>query len=96
MSQAPRNRHRVFWRDQWRCRYCDVQLTPEQSTIDHVLPRSRGGKSRQSNLVTACRPCNGKKDNRTPEEAGMTIVDITHRTFRGPPRMIKQADGGGR
>ncbi len=46
-------------------------------TIDHVLPRSRGGTDDPENLVTACRPCNTRKANRTPEEAGMTVRELS-------------------
>ncbi len=64
-----RNIHR---RDGMRCQYCgksNVQLT-----IDHIIPRSRGGKDEWENLVTACVSCNNKKGNRTPEEAGMKLL----------------------
>ena len=63
------NRKNIFRRDGFRCQYCgrkDVQLT-----IDHVMPRSRGGDDSWENLTTACRTCNTRKGNRTPFEAGM-------------------------
>lgn len=55
-----------------RCAYCGLPPT----TRDHVMPRSRGGSDDSSNLVWACNRCNARKNNRTPEEAGMPIVYI--------------------
>lgn len=63
-------RYNIFKRDGYRCLYCSAT---ENLTIDHVLPRSRGGTSVWTNLVTACRKCNSKKGNRLPEEAGMKL-----------------------
>ncbi len=73
MSVAKKSRHHVFYRDQWHCRYCLRHLTPESATIDHVIPRSKGGPTQKSNLVAACRPCNAQKKDQTLEEAGMTL-----------------------
>lgn len=64
------NRHRVFKRDEYQCVYCGSQ---KELTIDHVLPRSRGGKNTWTNLVTCCSKCNHKKGNKTPEEANMKL-----------------------
>lgn len=63
-------RRNVLRRDGHRCQYCGAA---ERLTLDHVLPRSRGGKDAWDNLVAACTPCNNKKGNRTPEEAGMPL-----------------------
>lgn len=63
-------RQNVFKRDHHTCQYCG---TLKSLTLDHVLPRSKGGKSSWSNLVTACQRCNALKGNRTPEEAGMSL-----------------------
>jgi 5-methylcytosine-specific restriction endonuclease McrA len=63
------NRKNVLRRDAFRCQYCgrgDLDLT-----VDHMLPRSRGGEDSWENLITACYRCNTKKGNRTPAEAGM-------------------------
>jgi len=65
------NRQNVFRRDNHTCQYCGVTT---DLTIDHVLPRSRGGKSTWTNLTTACRRCNGRKGDFTPEEAGMRLM----------------------
>ena len=62
-------RERILKRDRNTCGYCGERAT----TIDHVMPKSRGGKDTWTNLVAACEPCNGRKRDRTPEEAGMTL-----------------------
>lgn len=63
-------RKNVMRRDRHRCQYCGDR---ETLTIDHVLPRSRGGRDTWENLVTACIPCNNRKGSRTPDEAGMSL-----------------------
>lgn len=64
------SRHNIFKRDQLRCVYCG---SPETLTIDHVIPKSMGGRDSWDNLVTACQRCNSKKGNLTPEQAGMKL-----------------------
>ena len=64
------NRKRIFKRDNNECVYCGSK---RNLTIDHIMPRSRGGKNTWSNLVTCCSNCNLKKGNRTPEEASMRM-----------------------
>ena len=63
-------RQNVFKRDNFTCQYCG---TNKDLTLDHVIPRSKGGKSAWNNLVTACKKCNAKKGNNTPERVGMKI-----------------------
>ncbi len=63
-------RRNVIRRDRHRCAYCG---SAERLTIDHVLPKSRGGPDTWENLVAACTLCNNRKGNRTPEEAGFTL-----------------------
>jgi 5-methylcytosine-specific restriction endonuclease McrA len=65
------SRKNVFIRDQYICQYCQTQFHPPMLTLDHVLPRSRGGGTVWDNVVTACKKCNTKKGNRTPREARM-------------------------
>jgi hypothetical protein len=65
------SRQNIFKRDGGRCQYCGVA---HDLTLDHVMPRSRGGKSTWENLVTACKGCNSKKGDETPEEAGMHLA----------------------
>jgi 5-methylcytosine-specific restriction endonuclease McrA len=64
------SRNRIYKRDGHECVYCGSK---KQLTIDHVMPKSRGGKNEWTNLVACCFKCNLKKSNRTPEEAKMTM-----------------------
>jgi len=66
-------RKNIFLRDNYTCHYCMDQFKPKDLTIDHVLPKSKGGWNGWDNVVTACIPCNKKKGNRSPEEAHMTL-----------------------
>jgi len=65
------NRSRLFRRDNYSCIYCGNK---KNLTIDHVMPKSRGGQNTWLNLVTCCSTCNRYKDNRTPDEAGMKLL----------------------
>jgi len=69
----PLSRRTVLSRDYYTCQYCGAQPPRSELTIDHVLPRSRGGETDWDNVVAACRRCNQKKGSRTPEEAGMRL-----------------------
>lgn len=60
-------------RDGFTCQYCGRELRPYTVTVDHIVPVSRGGARDWMNVVAACKPCNGKKDNRTPDEAHMPL-----------------------
>lgn len=68
------NKANVFLRDKGHCVYCNKKLALRTSTIDHVIPKSRGGKTNFQNVVIACGKCNWQKSNKTPEEAGMTLT----------------------
>jgi 5-methylcytosine-specific restriction endonuclease McrA len=65
------SRKALFARDGWRCVYCGT--TSGRLTLDHVVPRSKGGESVWENVVTACAPCNHRKGNRTLEESGLEL-----------------------
>ena len=69
------SRNNILWRDKNQCQYCGVIESPRDMTIDHVIPRSRGGENTWSNLVTCCKRCNQKKGNRTPDEANMSLLN---------------------
>lgn len=83
---SPGRRKKVYWRDQGMCRYCGRQCIPGNKdgysrgddllTIDHIMPVRRGGTYDLDNLVVACGMCNRRKSNRTPSEAGMTLLPI--------------------
>jgi len=62
----------VFIRDQYTCQYCGTQT--RELTLDHVIPRQRGGEHVWKNVVSACKVCNRRKGGRTPEEAGMSLL----------------------
>lgn len=73
--RLPRDAHRrkitrraVFARDDWTCQYCGVRAN---LTVDHVIPRSKGGLSNWENIVASCAPCNRRKADRTPGQSGM-------------------------
>ncbi len=70
----PLSRRTVLARDHYTCQYCGTEPGKAHLTIDHVLPRSRGGETRWENIVCACSACNRHKGNRTPEEAKMPLV----------------------
>lgn len=78
-KQVPLTRRNVLQRDGYVCQYCGFQGEP--LSIDHVMPRSRGGGDIWENVTTACLPCNVRKGNRTPREAGMAL----RREPRRPP-----------
>ncbi len=66
----PVNRREVLRRDRHSCQYCG---NSKHLTLDHVIPRSRGGQHTWNNVVAACKQCNSKKGDRTPQEAGMQL-----------------------
>jgi 5-methylcytosine-specific restriction endonuclease McrA len=74
-KKSPRFQKKVlFNRDSWKCQYCGVELCYAAITVDHIYPASRGGQTSWRNCVAACKNCNGKKGNKTPEEAGMKLL----------------------
>jgi 5-methylcytosine-specific restriction endonuclease McrA len=75
----PVTRRGILARDHYTCQYCGVTPTRKDLTIDHVLPRSRGGKTTWENVVAACEKCNGRKGNRTPAEANMMLCALPRR-----------------
>jgi 5-methylcytosine-specific restriction endonuclease McrA len=70
---VPPTRAAVMLRDSYTCQYCNDNPGRHELTVDHVLPRSRGGGHGWENLTTACKACNHQKGNRTPEEADMIL-----------------------
>jgi hypothetical protein len=65
-------RANIMLRDEETCQYCGKHF--RELTLDHVIPRSRGGQSTWENLVACCRACNGRKGNRLPHEVGMKLM----------------------
>jgi 5-methylcytosine-specific restriction endonuclease McrA len=76
-SEVKFNRRNIFARDKNKCQYCGKHQPTGELSLDHVIPRSMGGKSVWENIVCACTKCNVKKAGRTPRQAGMTL-------FRNP------------
>ena len=70
------NRKNVIWRDRYTCQYCNNRFCSGNLTMDHVVPKSRGGDKDWNNIVACCKRCNNRKGDRTPEEAGMPLVRI--------------------
>jgi len=67
------SRVNIYGRDRYTCQFCGEQKPIAELTYDHVVPRSQGGKTTWTNIVTACEACNRAKANRTPEQAGMRL-----------------------
>jgi 5-methylcytosine-specific restriction endonuclease McrA len=67
------SRKNILVRDRYTCQYCSEVFSAGELTLDHVMPRSRGGTSSWENLVTSCRRCNNRKGDRLPDEAGMKL-----------------------
>ena len=75
--RIPRDTHRrkitrraVFARDDWTCQYCGAR---SNLTVDHIVPRSKGGSSSWENIVASCAPCNRRKGNALPRQVGMRL-----------------------
>ncbi len=68
------SRVNIYARDNHRCQYCGLKCTIDELTYDHVVPRSKGGRTTWENIVSACYLCNRRKANRTPVEAGMKLL----------------------
>ena len=67
------SRETIFQRDHFTCQYCLQRFPSHKLTCDHVIPRSKGGKTSWDNIVTACLPCNTKKGNHSSEKVGISF-----------------------
>jgi len=83
------NRRNLYVRDKYSCQYCAKVLRRDDLTLDHVMPRSRGGPTTWENCVVACYDCNHRKANRTPKEAHMKLLSKPKK-----PRWIPTFHGG--
>jgi 5-methylcytosine-specific restriction endonuclease McrA len=90
------SRKNILLRDRNTCQFCSRTLPASELTLDHVVPRSRGGRSSWENLVTCCYRCNNSKGDRTPEEAGFALTrrprPFTLHTSRQLMRLIGNKD----
>lgn len=93
------NRRNIYMRDHYTCQYCGTRPAKEELTIDHIVPRSKGGRSSWENVVLACQSCNSRKGNLTVEQAHMQLrrppkkphwMATLRNTLRGPERPLWQ------
>lgn len=89
----PLSRRTVLARDLYTCQYCGATPGRTELTLDHILPRSRGGATTWENVVTACGPCNRRKGNRTPDEANMRLSSVPGRPRFVAVVMLGEASG---
>lgn len=83
------NRRNLFARDAHVCQYCGVDFPPSQLSFDHVMPRSRGGKTTWENIVSCCFRCNTRKGGRTPNEAKMRLIKTPKKPRHSPLLSLK-------
>src|SRR5262245_21057226 len=83
------SRVNIYARDGYRCQYCGVKCSIDELTYDHVIPRSKGGRTTWENIVSACYACNRRKANRTPVEAGMKLRAVPVRPTWMPSVQIR-------
>lgn len=95
-------RFNVFLRDHWSCQYCASGFKTHELTFDHVIPKSRGGRTTWDNIVAACQSCNTTKGNRMPHEVKMypvteprqpTIFELQDQGRRFPPNFLHKSWG---
>ncbi len=72
------SRKNIYWRDKYTCQYCAKKFWSKDLSLDHVMPKSRGGGKDWFNLVTSCHKCNQKKGNKTPSEAEMKLIRVPY------------------
>ena len=94
-------RENIYIRDNFTCQYCGDQFSPKHLTLDHVVPASKAGPKSWTNVVAACRECNQRKANRTPEGARMPLLkqptmpawlplaDLDYRSHSVPPAWLQ-------
>ncbi len=78
------NRRNIYARDRSICQYCGRSFPTSELSLDHVIPRSRGGKTTWENIVCSCIACNSRKGGRLPEEAGMRLITKPVKPRRSP------------
>jgi 5-methylcytosine-specific restriction endonuclease McrA len=86
------NRRNIYARDSSRCQYCGKRFSTQELSLDHVTPRSQGGKATWENIVCCCIKCNVKKGGRTPEQAHMHLITKPVKPKRSPVINIRLAD----
>jgi 5-methylcytosine-specific restriction endonuclease McrA len=86
------NRRNIYARDGNKCQYCGKRMPTTELSLDHVVPKSQGGKSTWENIVCCCVRCNVKKGGRTPEQAHMHLITKPVKPKRSPVINIRLAD----
>src|SRR3954467_6561848 len=86
------NRRNIYARDSNRCQYCGKKFPTTELSLDHVKPKSQGGRSSWENIVCCCLKCNVKKGGRTPEQAHMHLITKPVKPKRSPEINIRLAD----
>ena len=89
------SRESIYQRDSGRCQYCGNGVKRSEFTYDHVIPRSKGGKTTWENVVAACVPCNQKKSDRLPSVAGMKLLTTPVRPKKLPEIRVTLAWNNG-
>ena len=87
------SRKNIYIRDGHKCMYCGRSFAGQELTVDHVIPRSQGGRNSWENMVAACGRCNHRKADRTPEEAGMQLIRRPLPANIHTPRFVLKALG---
>ncbi|HEY8667807.1 MAG TPA: HNH endonuclease [Tepidisphaeraceae bacterium] len=86
------NRRNIYARDSNRCQYCGKRMPTSELSLDHVVPKSQGGRSSWENIVCCCVKCNVKKGGRTPEQAHLHLITKPVKPKRSPVINIRLAD----
>jgi len=87
------NRRNLYARDGNHCQYCGKRHPTSELSLDHVIPRSQGGKTTWENVVCACMKCNIKKGGRTPDQAHLRLINTPKKPRRNPVLTVKLTDG---
>lgn len=103
LTRAPAfTRFNVFLRDKWSCQYCATEHKTHELTFDHVIPRSKGGRTNWENIVASCRRCNTSKGNMMPREAKMfpvktprqpSVFELRNNGRKFPPNFLHESWG---
>ena len=103
MARTPAfTRFNVFLRDGWQCQYCGGHFKTSELTFDHVIPRSRGGRTTWDNIVASCQPCNTAKGSKMPHEANIyplteprapDLHELQARGQKFPPNFLHESWG---
>lgn len=96
-SKLPRqevkfNRRNLFARDASMCQYCGKRFPTAELSLDHVIPRSKGGTTTWDNVVCACLACNVRKGGRTPDQAGLRLIRPSVKPRRNPVIHVRLSD----